>query len=1185
MKKIFYIIAFSLILFYTQSVSAIVCDQTFEWTILRYDKWYKFYDTWHNNTSKDTFINTRSIRFLDSWNSNELMTSSYLDPGSAFDWTQELKNNKFKVGAGTSMRIIETWPTNWRISKTPINRTNATKNSHDFMIYYKVAYDQSNNYPNSSDDVSHVECKYYSVSWCWDWVKDAWYEVCDPKDPNKSWWGNWGCNVNTCDPINVNPPATCDSISVTPNTWIASLWVDISCSWTNALTYTIQCWNWATINSKTWKCTYATVWDYHPSCTVNSTITSDSCKSKVVVKAPTPAIQVEKYSWNPNDLDWNKNHNQADDTQTVNISDKAVFTIEVNNVWNEDLSNVYLTDPTSPSCNRSETEVKSILKTIWNLDEIFNIWETFKYTCEKLDTKSDYINRINVNAIWVNSKIPVSDTDDTEVKIVKPSILLVKTDINPNDLDWIIWNDTQTVNVWSWAIFKITVTNNGTEDLNNIVISDILAPNCSGNLTLPSTKPATWLNFTVYWSWNNSDNIFQVWESFSYNCEKTNTQSNYTNTASVTWKWITSLKDVSDDDTSDVIIKNLTTPTCNSLTATPLTWVNSLNSTLTCAWSNATTYTINCWNGQVINASTGTCNYNTIWTYTPTCFVNGNVTSSSCQQTVSVTNSTSSSSSSWGWDSYQCRDISMSWNQVKCTWNHLVKTFRLSCNWAYLFANANSSTGNTTTATFTCNDNNASCSVYNQVVNESSFYSWLSNPACNLIPSSSSSSWGSSSSSSWGSSSSSSGWSSPDYCWDWVVQRPNDNFQNEECDFWSSARPAWCTSSCKINWISSIPNDWEIVFWPSDNLIIWDNMNPYSVYSLDKPSIFNKSSYDLYFDSLCVAKKTWSTLNWTTTCQSIWKILFPWASFSFNTYPNFVWSTSSLTSWTFWDNTLVTTIEHEWVLYKDAYFASELKVRVSKPSIATTWGWTSFVKTTSNIANVSDVTGVIWTSNKNKNFVGAWVSNWNISSYSSNVNDSTSVNSISNEWVDYNNSVNNSIPNTALTSIWTSSNLSDFKNYNWISNAYVIKNTSFIVSSSTFTWLTWPRTYIIENWNLIINSNINYSDNIAFVVKWGNIQIDKSVTSISWTYISIPVWSSWWDIKWINWTTNDVLTVKWSLYWNLENLLNKRTYIKENSWVLSVWTIVSFGSSVFRDPAPLTSTFINEYLDATKVSK
>jgi hypothetical protein len=39
---------------------------------------------------------------------------------------------------------------------------------------------------------------------------------------------------------------------------------------------------------------------------------------------------------------------------------------------------------------------------------------------------------------------------------------------------------------------------------------------------------------------------------------------------------------------------------------------------------------------------------------------------------------------------------------------------------------------------------------------------------------------------------------------------------------------------------------------------------------------------------------------------------------------------------------------------------------------------------------------------------------------------------------------------------------------------------------------------------LIINADILYSDNIAFVVRGGNIKIDKSVKNIKGTFIAIP---------------------------------------------------------------------------------
>lgn len=456
-------------------------------------------------------------------------------------------------------------------------------------------------------------------------------------------------------------------------------------------------------------------------------------------------------------------------------------------------------------------------------------------------------------------------------------------------------------------------------------------------------------------------------------------------------------------------------------------------------------------------------------------------------------------------------------------------------------------------------------------------------------------SWGSSGGSSWGSSWSSwsswgstgsSGWGS-NYCWDGRVQRPNDDFELEECDFWSESDWGTCNkTTCKIEWTVSFPSDWELVFWPSDSVIIWWGMNPYSEYTLDKPSIFNNSDYDFYFDDLCVVKKSWTSLAWNTVCEPIWSILPSRWRYTFSNYPNFTWLTSSIAAWSYNDNVLVTTIEHDWVLYDDAYFASELLVRVSKPSISTTWWGTSYVKSTTNISDVSSVANN-WELNpaENKNFVWAWISNWTISSYSTDVTDSDSVDKVSQEWDNYNTNATN-YSELDWTTLGNTYDINEFENYNWINNAFILKDTDFIIKSNTFNWLAWARTYVLENWNFIIEDDITYPDNIAFVVKWWSIKIDSSVENINWVFISIPNWSIWWEIEWINGDTTNVLTVNGSLYWNIEKLVEHRTYVKQNSsWQLDVWTIVSFGSSVFRDPAPLISTFISEYLDATKVAQ
>lgn len=441
------------------------------------------------------------------------------------------------------------------------------------------------------------------------------------------------------------------------------------------------------------------------------------------------------------------------------------------------------------------------------------------------------------------------------------------------------------------------------------------------------------------------------------------------------------------------------------------------------------------------------------------------------------------------------------------------------------------------------------------------------------------------------------GWGAWTYCWDGKVQRPNSNLQLEECDFWNESDWLFCNKDCTYknntipwhcqgNWSCeiTIPNWWAMFFWPIDSVTVWAWMNPFLYYSyLWKPFIKNESDYDLYFDELCVIKKDWTTLSWDNICIPAW-IIKSGQTKNFPNYPNFVWKT--ITSWSFWQNTLLTTIKHNGKLYNDAYFVAPLKVRVWQSSIATTWWGTSYVSNTTKIWNITEIANNwVTKANENKNFVWVWVSTWSISSYSKKIKDAILVKKVWEEWKNYNNNISK-LSNTASQTITETNKLSDFVSYNWIENVFILKNKNFKVETSTFNNIKWSRTYIVENWNLIINANIDVVDNIAFVVKWWNIQVNTNVTLMDWTYISIEKDSKWGKIEWIGWTTTNILNVTGSLYWNINDLISNRTYVKQNSNnQIDVWTIVSFGSSLFKKPAPLISTFISEYLQANKVSK
>lgn len=179
------------------------CDQNFSPVALRYQYQYRFFDTWNNPANVPAYMNTYGVRYKNS---------TYLSVGQTWPngkgnvyWTDALRANGYAVPAHSSAEILSTYTNDWAILNHPTTRT-----GNDFMVAYQIGYDYSNNYPDASDDISHVECQPYYVTWCGDGVVDVGYETCDPADPAKTGWGAGGCD-SSCKPV-ATPPTTpiCD---------------------------------------------------------------------------------------------------------------------------------------------------------------------------------------------------------------------------------------------------------------------------------------------------------------------------------------------------------------------------------------------------------------------------------------------------------------------------------------------------------------------------------------------------------------------------------------------------------------------------------------------------------------------------------------------------------------------------------------------------------------------------------------------------------------------------------------------------------------------------------------------------------------------------------------------------------------------------------------------------------------
>jgi len=138
------------------------CDQNYPIRTIRYQANKHFFDTFSNNGTRTVFLNDFFVDFFNP---------TYLDSGSPFEWTSMINNAGYAINPGITTEIIATDSTRnpapitgWKIVQHPVTRS--TGSNYDFGIRYKIIYDYSNNYPNTSDDQSHTECQYYQVTWC-----------------------------------------------------------------------------------------------------------------------------------------------------------------------------------------------------------------------------------------------------------------------------------------------------------------------------------------------------------------------------------------------------------------------------------------------------------------------------------------------------------------------------------------------------------------------------------------------------------------------------------------------------------------------------------------------------------------------------------------------------------------------------------------------------------------------------------------------------------------------------------------------------------------------------------------------------------------------------------------------------------------------------------------------------------
>lgn len=146
------------------------------------------------------------------------------------------------------------------------------------MIGYNISYDFSNNFPNKSDDISHVECQPYYVTWCGDGVKDDAYEQCDGTAGTTP--GTNTCN-NSCQLVTPPPVTPICNPAKTGTQTSPVLPADALCSpgTPTGFASTVV----GTTTNYTW------------SCTGNGT---QNCSANYNSDTPTPLVSIKKYAKN-----------------------------------------------------------------------------------------------------------------------------------------------------------------------------------------------------------------------------------------------------------------------------------------------------------------------------------------------------------------------------------------------------------------------------------------------------------------------------------------------------------------------------------------------------------------------------------------------------------------------------------------------------------------------------------------------------------------------------------------------------------------------------------------------------------------------------------------------------------------------------------------------------------------------
>ncbi|MBX3012362.1 MAG: hypothetical protein KF832_12685 [Caldilineaceae bacterium] len=180
------------------------------------------------------------------------------------------------------------------------------------------------------------------------------------------------------------------------------------------------------------------------------------------------------------------------------------FTLNVRNLGDQNLTITAFSDPL---CDNPPRYISGD-----DGDQILEPGEIWRYTCTVSNAQSDFTNVAVVTAVDPNG-IEVSDSESAAVNVVNAGIDLVKM------------ADTPQIFQGQTAKFTLRVTNTGVENLGNV---DIIDAKCSwaehSNPSNPSDLPT---------SGDDGDGILELNETWIYQCSIPNAVADFTNSARV----------------------------------------------------------------------------------------------------------------------------------------------------------------------------------------------------------------------------------------------------------------------------------------------------------------------------------------------------------------------------------------------------------------------------------------------------------------------------------------------------------------------------------------------------------------------------------------------------------------------------------------------------------------------------